>query len=282
MKSNLIALPLCLALSAVAGCGAPASENASNSPNDAAIDTSSNASATIDLTLPTNTPAKTTKMAENPPTAPANKPVAGKEEKPDPRYRVVDETAGMPPEEAQAMKAVQVPPPPASMKVPSKVRVRLDTSQGPITLELNAKAAPLQVKSFVYLSQLGFYNGVTFHRYADLLGNGQGYIIQGGDPLTKNPATAQYAGGGGPGYQIPRERNALKHDKLVIAAARTQDPDSAGSQFYITQNPVYFLDEGDGYTVFGKVIGGSENALKLRQDDTIKSVTVLTKISKKK
>lgn len=164
------------------------------------------------------------------------------------------------------------------------VRVRLVTSKGPIVLALNGKAAPHHVRSFVYLSRRGFYNGTTFHRYADLLeGSGQkGPIIQGGDPLTRNPRTLKALidagagpGIGGPGYQVPRERNNLKHDKLVIAAARSQDPNSAGSQFYITQAPVYFLDEGDGYTVFGKVVEGAANALKLAQGDKITRVEVL-------
>lgn len=73
---------------------------------------------------------------------------------------------------------------------------------------------------------------------------------------------------------MPREYNDLKHRKLVIAAARSQDPDSAGSQFYITQGEVPFLDEGDGYTVFGKVVKGQSAALALRQNDVIKSVTI--------
>ena len=165
------------------------------------------------------------------------------------------------------------------MVVPAKARVRLVTSKGPITLELNGKEAPLHVKSFLHLSRRGFYDNVRFHRYADLMQGSPdgttGWIIQGGDPLTKNEETQQYAGGGGPGYQVPRERNNLKHDRYVIAAARTADPDSAGSQFYFTIDPVSFLDDGDGYTVFGKIIEGQANAKKLREGDVIKSVVIL-------
>jgi cyclophilin family peptidyl-prolyl cis-trans isomerase len=150
----------------------------------------------------------------------------------------------------------------------------METSRGAITLELDGKAAPLHVKSFAYLAQQGFYNNTRFHRHADLLGNGEGWIIQGGDPLTKSAETREYSGVGGPGYMIPRERNSLTHKKLVIAMARTSNPDSAGSQFYITQAPVSFLDEGAGYTVFGAVVDGADNALKLTKDDEIKSVTV--------
>ncbi|MDF2440406.1 MAG: peptidyl-prolyl cis-trans isomerase [Abditibacteriota bacterium] len=192
-------------------------------------------------------------------------------------YRVNDEVPpGAPADVAQAMSSTKVPPPPMTV-VPATVRVRLVTSKGPIVLALNGKAAPNHVRSFTYLSRRGFYNGTIFHRYADLLeGSGQkGPIIQGGDPLSRNPQTAAYAGTGGPGYQVPRERNNLKHDKLVIAAARSSDPDSAGSQFYITQAPVYFLDEGDGYTVFGKVVEGASNALKLAQGDKIVRAEVL-------
>ena len=178
-----------------------------------------------------------------------------------------------------ALKKVKAPPPSAKTKLADKTRVKLDTSKGPIVVELNGKAAPLHVRSFLHLTSRKFFNGTRFHRFANLMEGAPdgkpGNIIQGGDPLSKDPKTRAYAGTGGPGYQIPRERNSLKHDAMVLAAARSQDPDSAGSQFYITQNPVYFLDENDGYTVFGKVVSGQANALKLRQDDVLKSVTVV-------
>ena len=204
---------------------------------------------------------------------------------PDERYRVVTVDAnslgaGAPADTVEAyVKAMQkaaVPRPPADMKVPDKARVVMQTNRGPITLELDAQAAPLHVKSFVYLAQKGFFDGTIFHRHADLLGGGKGYIIQGGDPLTKDASAMKkdLAGLGGPGYQIPRERNALTHQKLVIAAARASDPDSAGSQFYITQDAVPFLDDGDGYTVFGKVVDGEEAALKLQKGDTLQSIKV--------
>ncbi len=192
---------------------------------------------------------------------------------PDSRYKVAEPPANYPEDVREALKKVALPPPPAGA-TPDKVRVKMETSRGPITLELDGKAAPLHVKSFAYLAQKGFYNGTHFHRHADLLGDDQGWIIQGGDPLTKAPETKQYSGIGGPGYAIPRERNSLTHKKLVIAMARSSDPDSAGSQFYITQAPVSFLDQGAGYTVFGAVVDGADNALKLTKDDEIKSVTV--------
>ena len=206
----------------------------------------------------------------------------------DERYRATaaDEKGfgeGAPPEMIATYKAAMAKAhqmrPPLGMKVPDKVKVVMTTNRGPITLQLDGKAAPLQVKSFVYLAQKGFYDGTVFHRHADLLGGGKGYIIQGGDPLTKNASAVNFAGMGGPGYETPREKNSLTHQKLVIAAARTQDPDSAGSQFYITQDAVPFLDQGDGYTVFGKVVSGANAALKLTKGDTLQRVKVETPVA---
>ncbi len=176
------------------------------------------------------------------------------------------------PEVSAALQRFSVPPPPASLQVSARPRVVLQTTKGPITLELNKGAAPLAVRSFVYLAKRGFYNGTRFHRYADLTGQG-GFIIQGGDPATKSPSTAQFAGVGGPGYEVPLEISGLKHDKLTIAAARSSDPNSAGSQFYICQAPVHFLD--GQYTVFGKVVAGQSAALALRKGDSIKSARVI-------
>ena len=190
-------------------------------------------------------------------------------------YKIADEAQpGYPEELARALRKLTVAPPPASMKAPDKARVQITTSKGVITVELNGKAAPLHVKSFLYLSQKGFYNGTTFHRYVP------GFVIQGGDPLSKTPNLRQMAGAGGPGYRIPREYNSLKHNAMVLAMARTADPDSAGSQFYFTLEPQFSLDkensqDGFGYTVFGKVLKGQDVVLKLRQDDVLKRVIVL-------
>ena len=171
-----------------------------------------------------------------------------------------------------ALNIYSVPTPPASLQVSAHPHIVLQTNRGPITLELNKAAAPLHVRSFVYLVKRGFYNNTKFHRLADLTGSG-GNIIQGGDPATKSPKTAQFAGQGGPGYEVPLEISGLKHDKFAIAAARTSDPNSAGSQFYICQGPVHFLD--GQYTVFGKVIAGQSAASKLQQGDVIKSARVV-------
>ena len=260
----------------VAGCGAPNSAESSNSVPASMMESVTEANA---APIATPTPVQT----------PTPKPVsAASKTGEDERYRVTTIDAdsfgpGASPAMIQAYKTAMAKAhqarPPLALKVPDKVTVAMTTSAGPITVELDAKAAPLQVKSFVYLAQKGFFDGTSFHRYADLLGNGKGYIIQGGDPLTKDAMAANFAGMGGPGYEIPREKNKLTHQKLVIAAARSKDPNSAGSQFYITQGAVPFLDEGDGYTVFGKVVGGAAAALKLKQGDILRKVKVETPIA---
>ncbi len=262
----IAALPV--AATSLAGCFSPAATNSVGTP------TSTNSLAGNSAPVPTDPPAATPKPAVS---------KTGEDE----RYRatVADEKGFGPkatPEmiasyKAGMAKAHQMRPP-LNMKVPDKVKVLMNTSKGPITLELDAKAAPLHVKSFVYLAKKGFFDDTTFPRHADLEGDGKSYIIQGGDPLTKNASTMNFAGMGGPGYEIPREHNKLTHQKLIIAAARTQDPNSAGSQFYITQGAVPRLDTGDGYTVFGKVVGGAAAAMKLTQGDILRSVKVETPV----
>lgn len=256
MKRLLTSLPLTIVL---IGCSAPATQDVSaNSSTNSSTTTTASAGGDASTSGTTGAQATDTKDAKD--TTADNAPEAS--------YKVVDEAPpGLPAEAAAELKKVAVPPPPAKPKAPEKARVQLQTSQGPITVELDGKAAPLHVKSFLYLAQRGFYNGTIFHRYEP------GFVIQGGDPLTKNPKMEKYYGVGGPGYQVPREFNNLKHDTYAFAMARSQDPDSAGSQFYITVAPAHFLDEG--YTVFGKVVKGQENVQKLRKGDTLKSVTVL-------
>lgn len=271
MKKSLFALPLActFAVCSLAGCpangpdtnapiGSPNSNNASNN----AVDNNA-------VSTPTATPS----------TEPASTPEAvaqsSRSKSAKKTYRVVDETQpGMPAEMVAALKKAKTPPPPDSMKVPDKATVKIATAKGDILVELNGKAAPLHVKSFLYLAGRGFYNGTLFHRYEP------GFVIQGGDPLSKIASLRDMAGSGGPGYQVPREFNTLKHNAMVIAAARTADPDSAGSQFYFTLKPATFLDQensqdGVGYTVFGKVVKGQDVVLKLRAGDAMKSVTVV-------
>jgi peptidyl-prolyl cis-trans isomerase B (cyclophilin B) len=114
--------------------------------------------------------------------------------------------------------------------------VELDTSKGPIRLTLDAQAAPGHVKNFVALAQVGFYNNVTFHRVI------KGFMIQGGCP--------QGTGTGGPGYTIKAEFNRTPHEAGVLSMARTNDPDSAGSQFFICLGKHTHLD--GQYTAFGR------------------------------
>ena len=117
-----------------------------------------------------------------------------------------------------------------------------------IKIELYPDKAPITVDNFVSLGKKGFYNGIIFHRVI------KGFMIQGGDPNGR--------GDGGPGYQIKGEftsngfKNDLKHVRGVISMARTMDPNSAGSQFFIMHKDAPHLD-GE-YAAFGKVIEGIE------------------------
>jgi peptidyl-prolyl cis-trans isomerase B (cyclophilin B) len=113
----------------------------------------------------------------------------------------------------------------------------LATSKGPIRLNFLPGVAPGHVKNFLALAQLGFYNGVTFHRVI------KGFMIQGGCPLG--------TGTGDAGYKIKAEFNATPHEAGVLSMARANDPDSAGSQFFICLDRHSHLDRK--YTAFGKV-----------------------------
>ena len=115
--------------------------------------------------------------------------------------------------------------------------VELTTSKGPIRLTLLPEVAPGHVKNFLALARVGFYNNGTFHRII------KGFMIQGGCP--------QGTGSGGPGYQIPAEFNATPHEAGVLSMARTSDPNSAGSQFFICLERTSHLD--NQYTAFGRV-----------------------------
>jgi peptidyl-prolyl cis-trans isomerase B (cyclophilin B) len=125
----------------------------------------------------------------------------------------------------------------------------LDTELGPIKLRYFPKESPAHVSSGIYLARLGFYDGLTFHRVIP------GFMAQGGDPMGN--------GSGGPGYRLDAEfKNGLKHDKAgTLSMARTPDPNSAGSQFFITFGATHQLDDSavrPGYTVWGEVVEGLE------------------------
>jgi len=130
---------------------------------------------------------------------------------------------------------------------------------GEIRIEFYSADAPKTVENFVTLAKKGFYNGLTFHRVvAD-------FVVQGGCPKGN--------GTGGPGYQIKAEFNKQKHVRGSVAMARSQDPDSAGSQFYICYGTTPHLD--GQYTVFGKVVAGIENIDKIKQGDRMTSVAIV-------
>ncbi len=110
--------------------------------------------------------------------------------------------------------------------------------------------APNTVENFKKLARSGFYDGTAFHRIV------KGFMIQGGDPLTKDPAKESRYGTGDPGYKIKAEFNDRSHERGVLSMARSSDPDSAGSQFFICLANVSRLDHQ--YTTFGKLIKGDD------------------------
>jgi dolichyl-diphosphooligosaccharide--protein glycosyltransferase len=132
----------------------------------------------------------------------------------------------------------------------------IQTAQGPITIEFLPEVAPNHVENFKKLAQDGFYNDTIFHR---IIGN---FMIQGGDPNTKgNDSQRSSWGTGGPGYSIDAEFNDVPHVRGIVSMARSSDPNSAGSQFFIVTNDSQFLD--GQYTAFGRVIQGMDTVDKI-------------------
>lgn len=153
----------------------------------------------------------------------------------------------------------------------------IETSKGTIRVQLAGKDAPIHVGNFVELANKGFYDGLKFHRYVP------GFVIQGGCPNTRNYSSEEVAKGmpgagfgtGNPGYSIHEEYTTNpnnKHKDGSLAMARSQNPNSAGSQFYFCLGAQPMLD--DGYTVFGDTIEGMDVIGQLRQGDVIESVTI--------
>ena len=126
----------------------------------------------------------------------------------------------------------------------------IKTSEGDMVVQFWTDAAPNTVENFKKLARQGFYDGTIFHRIV------KAFMIQGGDPNSKDPAKAKSYGEGGPGYNIKAEFNDHGHERGVISMARGPDPDSAGSQFFICLSPVHRLDHQ--YTTFGKLIKGDD------------------------
>jgi peptidyl-prolyl cis-trans isomerase B (cyclophilin B) len=131
----------------------------------------------------------------------------------------------------------------------------IKTTEGEMTLEFWAEVAPKTVENFKTLAKKGFYDGTCFHRII------KGFMIQGGDPLTKDAGKENQWGTGGPGYQIKAEFNDRPHQRGVISMARSSNPDSAGSQFFICDGDASFLDRQ--YTAFGKLIKGEDVLVKI-------------------
>jgi peptidyl-prolyl cis-trans isomerase B (cyclophilin B) len=134
--------------------------------------------------------------------------------------------------------------------MPGKEVAILKTSAGEMVIEFWPEVAPKTVENFISLARKGFYDGTCFHRIV------KGFMIQGGDPLTKDPAAEQRWGTGDPGYKLKAEFNERPHVRGVISMARSQDPDSAGCQFFICLADARFLDRQ--YTAFGKLSKGDE------------------------
>ena len=132
---------------------------------------------------------------------------------------------------------------------------QITTTEGDLVIEFWPDVAPRTVENFKTLAQKGFYDGTCFHRII------KGFMIQGGDPLTKDPARESHWGTGGPGYQIKAEFNERSHQRGVISMARSANPDSAGSQFFICDGDASFLDRQ--YTAFGKLVKGDEVLAKI-------------------
>ena len=123
----------------------------------------------------------------------------------------------------------------------------IETKFGKIGVEFFEDKAPGHVKNFKDLARKGFYDGTIFHRVIP------GFMIQGGDPNTKSDDRSNH-GMGGPGYSIKAEFNDTPHKRGILSMARSQDPNSAGSQFFIVVKDAAFLD--GQYTAFGKVLSG--------------------------
>ncbi|NWJ90185.1 peptidylprolyl isomerase [Marine Group I thaumarchaeote] len=130
----------------------------------------------------------------------------------------------------------------------------VNTNLGNIQFELFSDVAPETVRNFIKLAKSGFYDGTLFHRVIPK------FMIQGGDPNTKESDKSTW-GTGGPGYNMKAEFNSRSHLRGIVSMARSSDPDSAGSQFFIVTSDSTFLDRE--YTVFGQVADGMEVADKI-------------------
>ena len=156
---------------------------------------------------------------------------------------------------AQAPKPAE--PQKGSGRVKQVAEIEMEKG-GIIKIEFFPDDAPKTVENFVTLAKKGFYDGLTFHRIEP------GFVVQGGDP--KGDGT------GGPGYKVKAEFNKNQHVRGAVAMARSQDPDSAGSQFYITLGAAPHLD--GKYTVLGRVTSGMNVVDSIKINDRIKTIKI--------
>jgi peptidyl-prolyl cis-trans isomerase B (cyclophilin B) len=139
----------------------------------------------------------------------------------------------------------------------------IKTTEGEMVVRFWPEVAPKTVENFKKLAREGFYDGTAFHRIV------KGFMIQGGDPLTKDPESESRWGTGGPGHKIKAEFSERPHVRGVLSMARSQDPDSAGSQFFICLAEARFLDRQ--YTAFGELVKGNEVLEKIGNTPTTRA-----------
>ena len=225
-----IKLWIVIAALLITACGQPTSVGTANAPENEA-----NAFATTPAgAQPVATPAEAQPAATPAEAQPVATPAGA---------QAAATPAGAQPAAGGETQRKQYTAPPAMVIDPDKqYTATIETTKGSMKVELYAKDAPRTVNNFVVLARDGFYDGVIFHRVI------KDFMVQTGDP--------EGTGAGGPGYMLPQERNDLKHDAGVIAMARSAAGVS-GSQFYITYTPQPSLD-AQGFTVFGKVVGGMD------------------------
>jgi len=166
--------------------------------------------------------------------------------------------------------ALVVAAPIAAQPRPAPTAVITLEDGGRIVLELYPEDAPKHVENFVALARKGFYDAQRFHRVEP------GFVVQLGDPQSKTLAMNHpRMGTGGPGYTIKAEFNRRPFDRGVLGMARTADPDSAGSQFYIMLGPAHFLN--GQYTAFGRVVSGMDVVDRIKVGDRVRSIRIETK-----
>jgi peptidyl-prolyl cis-trans isomerase A (cyclophilin A) len=154
----------------------------------------------------------------------------------------------------------------AEFEVVQASSVTLKTNKGDVVIELFTEEAPLTTTNFLNLVKSGFYDGIVFHRVEPE------FVVQFGDPQTKDPGTEDLWGTGGPGYTIADEFSPnLRHDSAGILSMANRGPDTGGSQLFITLDATPFLD--DKHAVLGKVSAGMDVVNQLEKGDKILSAT---------